>query len=260
MKKLITATALLCVSATASWSDDSCDEACQAARKAQDPLAPVSAIFTDNTFTFDRNGGNETANYQIQPVHSIVFDDVGHLILRGVFNYNSVPSAGGDISGFSDSILQAFWVPNAKIGNLSYGFGPQVAIDTASDPALKGLGNGLGLVGVAFGFAGDLSYGGILGHIWGENDVDVTTIQPIVFYNTSFLGGSYFGYNNSIAYNWGAASGSRWTVPVGLTVGKTWAQANGGAIDVSLGAYHLVEAPAGANETQIKFGLSYIFP
>lgn len=242
------------------WADGDCDAACQAARKAQDPLAPVSAIFTDNTFTFDDNGGNGTSNYQIQPVYSVDFGDTGHLILRGVFNYNSVPSGGSDISGFSDSILQAFWVPNAKIGNMSYGFGPQVAIDTAEDPDLRGLGNGLGLAAVAFGFAGNLSYGGILGHIWGENNVDVTTIQPIVLYNTDFLGGSYFGYNNSIVYNWGAASGSRWTIPIGLTAGKTWAQPNGGAIDFSLGLYYLAEAPAGANQTQFKFGLSYIFP
>ena len=260
MKRLCISVLGLAISVSGAWADDNCDAACQAARKAQDPLAPVSAIFTDNTFTYDSNGGNGTANYQIQPVYSIDFGETGHLILRGVFNYNSVPSIGGDISGFSDSILQAFWVPSGKIGNLSYGFGPQVAIDTAEDPALSGLGNGLGLAAVAFGFAGDLSYGGILGHIWGENDVDVTTIQPIVLYNTDFLGGSYFGYNNTIAYNWGAPSGSRWTVPLGLTLGKTWAQPNGGAIDASIGAYYLVEAPAGANETQIKLGLSYIFP
>lgn len=261
MKKLAAVTVFLTsMIASPLWANDDCDAACQAARKAQDPLAPVTAIFTDNTFTYDDQGNNGTSNYQIQPVYSIDFGDTGHLILRGVFNYNGVPSAGGDISGFSDSILQAFWVPNAKIGNMSYGFGPQIAIDTADDPALRGLGNGLGLAAVAFGFAGDLSYGGILGHIWGENNVDITTFQPIVLYNTDFLGGSYFGYNNSIIYNWGATSGSRWTVPVGLTAGKTWPQQNGGAVDFSLGLYHLAEAPAGSNQTQFKFGLSYIFP
>lgn len=260
MKNVLPAVLALATFGSVVWADDSCDAACQAARKAQDPLAPITAVFTDNTFTYDSSGGNGTANYQVQPVHSVDFGDAGHLILRGVFNYNNQPSPGGDISGFSDTILQAFWVPNAKIGPMSFGFGPQVSIDTAENPTLGGLGNGLGLAAVAFGFAGDLSYGGILGHIRGENKVDVTTLQPIVFYNTSFLGGSYFGYNNSILYNWGAPSGSRWTVPLGLTVGKTWAQPNGGAIDFNVGAYYLAEAPAGANRTQFKFGLSYIFP
>ncbi|TCL09511.1 hypothetical protein BXY66_1560 [Shimia isoporae] len=266
MRRIIKPLMATCLSVAASVvsfavaAEEACDAACLAARKAQDPLAPVTAVFTDNTFTFDNSGGNQTANYQIQPVYSIDFGETGHLILRGVINYNSVPSTPSDITGFSDTILQAFWVPNTKLGPLSIGFGPQVSVQTRENPALAGLGDGLGLAAVAFGFAGDLSYGGIIGHIRGENDVNVTTIQPIVFYNTEFLGGSYFGYNNTIAYNDAAPSGSQWTVPIGLTAGKTWAQPNGGAIDFNIGYYYLVEAAAGANKQQFKFGLSYIFP
>lgn len=244
----------------AEAQDDDCDAACQAARKAQDPLAPVTAVITDNSITYDSNGGNRTANYQVQPVYSITFGDAGHMILRGILNYNEIPTGSGDISGFGDSILQAFWVPNDRIGSLRYGFGPQFSIDTADNPALGALGDGFGLGAVAFGFTGDLSYGGVLGHIWGENDVEITTLQPIVFYNTELLGGSYIGYSNTIVYNSGAPSGSRWTIPIGLTVGKTFLQANGGAIDFNLGLYHLADAPVGANETQFKFGLSYFFP
>ena len=256
---MILATALMLPQGVLAQDDD-CDEACQAARNAQDPLAPVTALLTDNTLTFDNSGGNSTENYQLQPVYSIEFGEAGHLILRGLLNYNRVPTPTGTESGLGDSIFQAFWVPNARLGNLRYGFGPQIAFDTADEPELGGLGDGFGLAAVAFGFTGDLSYGGVLGHIWGENDVEVTTLQPIVFYNTEFLGGSYFGYSNTIVYNSAAPSGSRWTVPLGITFGKTFVQPNGGAIDFNFGLYRLVERPRGANGNQFKFGLSYFFP
>ena len=45
----------------------------------------------------------------------------------------------------------------------------------------------MGLAGVAFGSAGPLSYGGILGHHWGEDGFSLSTIQPIVFYNTELF-------------------------------------------------------------------------
>ena len=35
---------------------------------------------------------------------------------------------------------------------------------------------GAGGAGVFFGFSGELAYGAILGHHWGENDFSVTTI------------------------------------------------------------------------------------
>ena len=248
---------LLVMPQVALAQDDDCDEECQAARQAQDPLAPVTAILTDNSITF---GNDSVTNYQLQPVYTIDFGDSGHLILRGLLNYNRVPTDSGNLSGFGDSIFQAFWVPNDTIGGLRYGFGPQFSFSTANEPELGGLGDGVGLGAVAFGFSGDLSYGGVVGHIFGENDAEVTTFQPIVFYNTEFLGGSYFGYSNTIVYNHAAPSGSRWTIPIGLNAGKTWVQPNGGAIDFNVGLFYLVERPEGANEYQFKFGLSYFFP
>ena len=117
------------------------------------------------------------------------------------------------------------------------------------------------MAGVFFGFAGELSYGSILSHHWGENAFSITTLQPIVFYNIAALPGSYVGYNNSITYNWNADSGDRWQVPLGLTVGKTMAIGKEGhALDLNLGVYGLAERPKGGADWQLKFGISLFFP
>jgi hypothetical protein len=95
----------------------------------------------------------------------------------------------------------------------------------------------------------------------GEHDYSVTTIHPIVFYNIASFPGAYIGYNNSIIYNWNADSGDRWQVPLGLTLGRTVAVGKKGyALNLSIGAYDLVERPTGGADWQLKFGISLFFP
>lgn len=252
---------------------DDCDEACQAARKAQDPLADVRAIMTDNTVSFGTADEQTGYAFQIQPVYSIPTDMGFNFIARGIVPITGVhegaafPKLGptqvggtGYTWGISDIMLQGFVVPQLENSPIKFGFGPQVSLRSRTDDAVGGPGWGGGLAAVAFGFAGDLSYGGIVGHHWGEDNFNLSTVQPIVFYNTDLLGGSYVGYNNSITYNWTANAGDRWQVPVGLTVGKTFALDGGYAVDVNLGGYSLAAHPNGGADTQFKFGVSVFFP
>lgn len=260
MNKLLMMASLAAVMASSpSHAEDDCDAACQAARNAQDPLAPVTALLTDNTIGYGPTDADKTYNYQLQPVHTIK-GDAANIILRGVIPFQRNPLAmGGFESGLGDILLQGFYVPNNQDG-FKIGFGPQFSLRTRSDPALAGLGNGAGAAVVGFGFAGDLSFGGILGHMWGENSTSVSTINPIVFYNMDLFGGSYIGYSNTISYNWKATSGNNWTTPLGLTLGKTWVLDGGFALDTSVGAYKLVSRSSGSNETQFKFAVSLFFP
>ena len=96
--------------------------------------------------------------------------------------------------------------------------------------------------------------------MWGENDFSVTILQPILTYG---LGqGWYFGYNNVASYNWNAASGDDpWTLPLGLTAGKTTIinEEKGTAMDLSLGYYTLERSPDGGPDRQLKLGLSFFF-
>jgi len=252
--------------------EDGCDADCQRLRDAQDPLADVRAIMTDNTIAFGTADDQTSYGFQIQPVYSIPTDKGFNFIARGIFPIvgaqegATLPPLGPDPVGGSgltwglgDTILQGFFVPESD-GGIKFGIGPQISLRTRTDEAVGGPGWGAGVAAVAFGFAGDLSYGGILGHHWGQDDFSLTTLQPIVFYTVDVFGGSYFGYNNSITYNWSADSADRWQVPLGLTVGKTFLFDSGYSFDVNFGGYGLVEAPRGGGDAQFKFGLSLFFP
>ena len=253
------AAALLLVSiAIPALADEDCDEACQAARKAQDPLAPINALLTDNTIGFGPNSDNRTYNYQLQPVFTIEGDSA-NVILRGLLPYIGIPDGtGGTDYGYSDTVVQGFYVPEVDPGVFKLGYGVQVSLDTAKD-GFGGPGNGAGVAVVGFQFAGNLAYGGVVGHLWGEGDFSVTTIQPIAFYSfEEFLGGgSYIGYSNTWSYDWDSKD---WVIPIGATFGKTFILDGGYLLDMNAGVYPLVETPDGGNDYQLKFGISWFFP
>ena len=109
------------------WSSagaDDCDEECQALRKAQDPLADVKAVMTDNTIALRTADDQTSYGFQFQPVYSIPTDQGFNFITRGVIpivgvqegagipKLGSEPAGGSGITwGMSDIMLQGFFVP-----------------------------------------------------------------------------------------------------------------------------------------------------
>jgi hypothetical protein len=69
----------------------------------------------------------------------------------------------------------------------------------------------------------------------------------------------YLGYNNAMIYNWEADSEEAWNIPPGLTIGQTLLLGTGDGLDLSIGAYDLVEKPKDGSDWQFKFGISYFF-
>jgi len=245
-----------------AFAEGECDAACQAARNDRDPLAPVTANLTDNTIGFGPRDENETRDHQLQGAHSLEHEP-GNLIPCGVLPFlgrPDDPEAEQD-RGLGDTILQAFRVPDAAPGSFKIGFGPQVSLKTRED-AFGGPGTGAGAAAVGFGFAGDLSHDGILGHLRGEDGFSATTIQPIVFCDMpDFLGGSYIGYNNPLACNWNADTGDEpWLAPIGLAPGETWPLGDGVAFDAGIGGYALAVAADRANLSQSNLSFNCVFP
>ena len=249
-----------------------CDAACEAARKIANPLADIRAIMTDNTIAY-KTGTNDddSYNFQVQPVYSLPVSG-GNLVLRGVVPIQGVaagavlppgigtPTPNPSLEwGFGDSTVQAFYAPTPS-GDIALGYGLQVSLPTHTKNSLKGAGWGGGPAFVIFGQSGDLSWGGVLAHMWGENNFSTTILQPILIYGLG--GGWYLGYNNVISYNWKAASeADAWQIPLGLTVGKTIItnEEKGTAMDLSLGFYDLNRTPSGGADRQLKFGVSFFF-
>jgi len=276
MNRNVCLTLFLVVLTCAGWAgiaNAQSDEERKALLKAQDPLADVRAIMTDNTIAFGNADGKTSYGFQIQPVYSIPTEQSFNFIARGVIPIIGAPQdatmtrldagrigGSGHTWGLSDVFMQGFIVPKTDSG-VKFGFGPQVSLRTRTDNVVGGPGWGAGLAGVVFASEGDLSYGGILGHHWGQDSFSLTTMQPIVFYNTNWFGkGSYVGHNNQVTYNWAASDSDRWQVPLGLTTGKTFIRDDGHMIDVNIGAYGVPIGPKGGPDMQIKFGFSWFLP
>ena len=247
-------------------------EEAAAMRKAQDPLADVKALMTDNTIGYESASGQALYNFQLQPVYSIPTKLGFNVITRGIIPLVGMPTGAGPVGlpdqygggsgmawGLSDIMEQAFIVPETT-SSIKFGIGPQVSLRTRTDEAVGGPGWGGGFGACVFGFSGPVSYGGIVSQHWGQDDYTRTSLQPIVFYNMDLFGGSYVGYNNSIVYDWAAPANEGWLVPVGLTAGKTFLLDGGYMIDVNAGAYYLAVGPGGQPDWQIKFGISFFLP
>ena len=252
-------------------AEEACDSACLA-RKAQDPLADVRAIMTDNTISFGTADDETSYGFLVQPVYAIPTDHGVNVIARAVIPIVGVPegaglprlgpdpvTGSGTKWGISDIMLQSFITPHSD-SDIKWGFGPQVSLRTRTSDQVGGAGWGAGFGAVFFGAAGSLAYGALASHHWGQDEFSLTSLQPIVFYGLDLFGGSYVGYSNTVTYNWNADSDDRWQVPLGLTAGKTFGLGDGYALDVSLGGYKLAVNPTGGADWQFKFGASLFFP
>lgn len=246
---------------------DVCDAQCEATRSAQDPTAEVNGIFLNNTSSFGSTSEESLYNFELQGVRTLISRDWGSLVLRGIVPIVGAPVAQqvpNDLDtefGISDSVLQLFYIPRSQIGIFNYGFGPQVSLSTHTDDPQQRAGWGAGLVGGAFGFAGQWSFGGLVNHLWGEDSYSTTTLQPIVYYNVTSpnIGDWFVGYNAQITYDWSAdRSDDAWTVPLGLTFGKTFLQPSGTAVTYNLGAYSLLDSPGNAFDWQLRFAVNVI--
>ena len=261
---------LVLYASLASAQDD--DAALAMAKKAQDPLGNVRAIMTDNTIAF--NGGpndDTTYSFQFQPVYAIPGDRM-NMIARAVIPVIGVepgvvlpPLGPGQRPptdnnwGLSDTIVQYFFSPKSESG-IKWGIGPQASLKTHTSDRQAGPGWGGGLAAVIFGGAGNWALGAIGMQHWGENNYSVGTLQAIAMYNFESTPGMSIGYNNSMTFNWEASSGNTLTLPLGVTFGRTLALSGGAGLDLSIGAYNLVERPTNAPQWQFKFGISYFFP
>ena len=56
------------------------------------------------------------------------------------------------------------------------------------------------------------------------------------------------------------ASGNRWSVPLGLSIGRTFVLGGGNGLDTMIGPYFNVVRPDGASVWAIRFGISWMFP
>ena len=245
------------------------------ARMAQDPLASISAIASDNTFNFGTGADGEeqvAPNLQIQPVYSITLGS-WNFIPRAIIPIIGAPPEsdlpglgpprppGSDRTwGLSDIATQFFFAPSGG-AKVKWGLGPQFSWRTRTDDRVGGAGWGAGPAGVVLTDFGSLSVGALVGNMWSyDGDFSTMLVQPLIYYNFESMPGVSLSYNPAITFDWKGDSGNKVTLPVGLGIGKTFALGGGFGMDLSGGAYGMVVRPDGGPKWQLKVAAFFILP
>jgi hypothetical protein len=192
---------------------------------------PVTSLwslsFQFNNFRLEN--GEWNYNLQFQPVLPIGLTKDVNLITRPVIPlYNSVPheTSPGHFertTGFGDMILLELLSP-ADSGKWILGAGPTFIFPTATS-TFTGQGKWQAGPAAVVGYLTDKFIIGAFPQQWwsfaGDSsrpDTSQMNLQPIAAW---FFGeGWSVGYSGNILADWKAPSNNRWTVPIGVAVGK----------------------------------------
>ena len=247
-------------------------DAAEMAKKLQDPLANIKMLMFDNGVDFKTGNEDTSYSFSVQPVYAIPQESY-NLVLRGVFPIvglapeaqkpivsEPLPEGSSDTWGLGDSQIQTFFSPKSD-GDWKWGLGPLLSLKTRTDSDLAGAGWGGGLAAVLVGsLSENVSLSLVGGHTEGQDDFSTSFIQPMIYYNVASVEGMAISYNNTSSYNHNTAADNAWTIPLGLTVSKTFVLQSGLGLDMGIGYYDNVEKPEGAADWQLKWSVAIVFP
>jgi hypothetical protein len=103
----------------------------------------------------------------------------------------------------------------------------------------------------------------LVSHIWSfagdqaRAAVSQSTFEPVISYN--FENGWYFSFDSTITADWNAPADRRWTIPVGLDVGKAF-QVGKQSLSLQFGTYYNVERSDGVPRWLLRLQVSLIYP
>ncbi len=243
---------------------------------AQNPIS--SLISLPFKFTFDDGAPNGDATFlNIQPVLPITVGEwnlVNRVILPiidldgSVSGTAEIPNptpgtgTGTGTSGLGDTNYSVFFSP-VKTGKVTWGVGPSLMMDTASNDRLGSGKWSAGVTAVALTLPKWGSVGILGRQLWsfsGDDeraDVNQFLLEPFVNYN---LDKGWFLLTDVVmTANWDADSSQRWTIPLGGGVGRLFKIGNQ-AINSRLEYYYNVERPDGAAKQLVTFTWQFLFP
>lgn len=236
------------------------------AKETQNPVSDLISVPFESNFNFGV-GPNDDLQYilYVQPVVPFRLSEDWNLITRTIIPLIDQPELGpgvGDVFGLGDIQLSQFLSP-AKSGALIWGIGPIFQFPTATDDALGSDKWSAGPTAAALTIRGPWVAGAVVNHLWsfaGDDDradVNQTLIQPIVNYNLP--GGWFLSSVPYITANWEKDGDDRWTVPIGIGVGKVH-RFGTQPVSLDLAAYYNVVRPDDAAEWTLQFRINLLFP
>jgi hypothetical protein len=213
-------------------------------RKLNDPTADIWAL----QFEFDmltsrgRTSGQDWkygGQMLFQPVMPFEWSKNWKLLTRPVIPFifsTEVPSASatGGIEfdskgGIGDIVLPLFWSPKPtsrfSLGKrLSWALGPTFSFPSASSASLGSEKWEVGPVALLL-YKDHEHTAGFLGQYWwsfaGDDSRDDTSHLSFQYFFYRMFGTWQIGTNPIVTFNNEADSGDKWTVPIGITIGKT---------------------------------------
>ncbi len=195
------------------------------AKKLANPIAAL--ISMPFQFNYDRGylntSGNDSNKWtlNIQPVIPFSLNDDWNLISRTivpVIRTENLPLGNGIDGGVGDIVQSLFFSPKVPTDSgWIWGAGPVFLVPTNSDVSAETW--GAGATAVALKQDGPYTYGVLANHLWdvgGDRDISQTFVQPFFTYTTPEALSTTL--MTETTYNWNAASGNKWTVPIFLLV------------------------------------------
>jgi len=194
-----------------------------AAAQANNPLANTTALNFQNLYTGELTGVDRDANQFFLRYAQPFSTFGGRWLMRATLPVNTFPdAAGGDMTGIGDFNVFAAYLFDTGNPAVSFGFGPQLTMPTASENEVGSKKWSAGFANVLFNAANPKFQWGYL-LTWqtsfaGDDDradVNVGAFQPFGFYQ--------------LGQGWHLRSAGIWThdfetdnyaVPIGLGLGK----------------------------------------
>lgn len=235
------------------------------ARKLADPGAALISVPFQYNYQGAVGPGDAFHNQQlkIQPVIPFVGEN-GKFILRPILplSWNQFPQ---DKHGTGDLFVQGYYIPRtaAEAHGTEFGYGFAALLDTASHDSL---GTGKYSLGPAFILVHKTqkwTVGALANHVWSvggdgdREDVSSTSVQPFVTRNLP--DGWSLSVTSETNYNWKAASGDAWTVPLGATVSKVLRLGHT-PISIGVGGFYNVDRPHDASRWTGRLIVTLVFP
>jgi hypothetical protein len=243
-------------------------------KTSQNPVGNITVFPFQNNFNY---GVGRYARFQynlnVQPVFPIMLSPSMNLIARTivpVINQASAappqtcisPSGCPSTFGLGDVQEQLFFAPRTKPGALIWGVGPILQFPAATPNALGTAKWSAGPDAVVLTMPGKWVIGALATQLWSyaglPNRPNVTAflVQPFVNYNLA--GGWAISSAPVVTSNWNAP-GTKWTVPLGGGVGKTFKD-DGQLMSLSLLYYSSVVRPQTAPQTTLRLTWSLLWP
>jgi hypothetical protein len=242
-------------------------------KTSQNPVGNISVLPFQNNFNYGY-GANTRYQYNlnIQPVIPIMLNQNWNLIERSIIPIVSQPPASSPAvcatsgcpwtTGIGDVQEQLFFAPKTKPDQLIWGVGPIFQFPTAS-PNTLGAGKwAIGPDAVVLVMPGKWVIGTLMTQLWSfaglpnRPNVNAYLVQPFVNYNIA--NGWAVSTAPVMTANW-EAPGTKWTVPLGGGVAKTF-KAGDQLMSLSLLYYTNVVRPINAPQTTLRFSWALLWP